>query len=298
MKSIPADAELVLVCRPKGLSGISGSSVADTLAGGGRYFAPKPPEGFGYEPGHVDEVVYVQRGPLKYKIIRFIWKARPDRTTQLITTHRGMSIYKDVLKTTQGEKTRTVVVMGSDVMLMENAEDAKAAIDRMLDAKGVAFPLPNRAPAAYISTKAPPLEKILCDGMGPKLPQPKVVHAVADLPDNNYSVNYTFEYESPEAAAAAKETIEKARKEVILEIGRIKEKESHKWEVGANPYSALETWLHETIEVSGSQLKMSKSFSKMPMLMSQRLVNLALNLGEGEVLAEQGNELVPGLPGF
>jgi hypothetical protein len=296
MKAVPPGAEQIIIVRPKGLAGVSGSTVGETLAGGGRHYVPEPPSGYGYEAGHMDEFLQVVADGKQMQIMRFIWKAKPDGSAPVAEEYKGFRIRTDVRK---GKSERYVVASGTDLIVCSTVDACKAAIDAMTTAKEVSPDIPPKAsgehgtPAAYITRRPFSVKKQLHGDFGDDVPPAKFISAITTLKDINYWVDYTFTYDSPEAAAAAKEAWMKARSTAGKIIYDKTNEMLNNLEPGQDPFAHIKKNFTPELSVDGSSIKFKVTFSKLPSLQSQLLVSHCFAVG-GDFDAPGGFLNLPG----
>lgn len=273
MAAITDDMDSVAVVRPKAVSGASGMmAMVETMKGGGSHYAPTPPEGYGYEPGHVTEAMCVKKGLKQFHIIRFEWTAKP--TTPPVETHRGVPIRKDQPK--HLEKPRFVVTGGRDMALFDSVEDAKAGVDRMLDSKKAGY-FPQPKAAAFFTRTPGKVNEIFTEGKGPEIDKPKSVYVELSFKDHDYATTYTLDYGTPEAAEKAKKSIVECRKAVRKEIEEWwKKNPDHE----GNPFFNVEGLMNKELEIEGGKLSMRVSFSKAYVGPNMPLIREAFRMGD------------------
>jgi len=277
LKAIQDDVDSVAVVHPKGVAGASGiSAMAEQMKGGGSHYAPTPPEGYGFEAGHVTEATRVTKGLKTFYIIHFEWTAKP--TTPAVATHRDVPIRED--KPKHLDKPRYVVVGGKDMCLYETVEDAKEGIDRMLDSKKAGF-RPDPKYAGYFTRAPGDMREIFTEKKGTEIAKPKTVYAELSYKDYDYDVTYTLDYGTKEAAEAAKKTVEESRKATRKEIDAWwkKTREDNPGFEG-NPFFNVEGLLNKELQIDGSKLVMKVPFSKASHGASMPLVHQCFNMGD------------------
>jgi hypothetical protein len=273
MVAITDDVDEIAVVRPKGVSGASGmSAMMETMKGGGSHYAPTPPEGFGFEPGHVVEAIRVKKGLKGFYIIKFGWKARPS--TPAVATHRDVPIRSDQPK--HLDKPRFIVTGSNEMALYDTVEDAKAGIDKMLDGKKAGY-CPEPKYAAYFTRTPGKMQVIFTNGMGPDIDKPKTVYAELDYKEYDYKVVYTLDYGTPEAAKAAVESVKKCHEGVRKEIGEWWKKNPE--HVG-NPFDRVETLMGKPIETDGGKVIFVLAFSKASAGPGLPLMHHAFSMGD------------------
>ena len=282
MRAVPEGAEQIIIVRPKGLAGVSGSTVGEALAGGGRHYAPEPPSGYGYEAGQMDEFVQVAAAGKQIQIMRFIWKGRPDGSAPTVEEHRGFRIRKDVRK---GKPERFVIASGNELVVCSALDACKTAIDNMLDSKGVSSDIPPKAPgdhgtpAAYITRRPFSVKKQLHGDYGDDVPPAKFISAITTFKDIDYWVDYTFTYESPEAAQAAKDAWMKARSTAGNIIADKLIEMQNQLEPGQNPFAQIQKNFTPELAVDGSSIKFKITFWKLTQLPGLLLMSHCFNVG-------------------
>jgi hypothetical protein len=281
MAAITDDMDSIAVIRPKAVGGASGiSAMVETMKGGGAHYAPTPPEGYGYERGHVTEALAVKKGLKQFHIIRFEWTAKP--TTPPVETHRGVPIRKDQPK--HLEKPRFVVTGGRDMCLFDSLEDAKAGVDRMLDSKKPGY-FPQPKAAAFFTRTPGNMQEVFLDHSRdmltaskiPEIDKPKTVYVELSFKDNDYAVTYTCDYGTPEAAEKAKKSIVECRKAVKKEIEEWWKKHPDQ---DGNPFFNVEGLMNKELENEGGKLSMRVPFSTAHVGPGKPLIREAFQMGD------------------
>lgn len=285
LTAVPDDADSIAVVRPKGVTGASGNRQLEVGMGGGSHYAPTPPDGYGMEPGHVTEAIRVKKGLKVFYVISADWKPRPSMGA--VTTHREVPIRED--KPKHLDKPRYVVASSSALALFESVDDAKAAIDKMLDNKKPPY-VPHPKFASYYSRSPGKMQEIFTEGRGPDIAKPKSVMVELSDTDDDVSVTYTLDYGTPEAAAAAKSSIEACYKVVDEEIAKWwKDNPYHE---GASPYVQYDKLKYTPKEIDGGKLTMKVKVSHISKGAAMALIHECFNMGDAPF---KGFEKMPGL---
>jgi hypothetical protein len=273
MKAISDDHDSIAVVRPKAVSGASGiSAMAEQMKGGGSHYAPTPPEGYGYEPGHVTEAIHVKKGLKSFYILRFGWAARP--TTPAVAFHRDVPIRED--KPKHLEKPRYVVTGRDELALFESVDDAKAGIDRMLDSKKAGY-YPQPKAAAYFTRAPGKMQDVFTTGMGPEIDRPKTVSVELSYKDYDYAVTYTLDYGSPEAVSKALKSIEECNKKVREEMAEWRKANPY---AEQDPFTRVDRLMHLPKEAQGNTLVMRNPFSNASSGPAMPLINECFRMGD------------------
>jgi hypothetical protein len=273
LASITDDVDTIAVVHPKDVSGASGmSAMSESMKGGGSHYAPTPPEGFGWEPGHVSEAIRVTKGVKSYHIIYCHFAAKA--TTPPVATHRDVAIRAD--KPKHLNKERFVVAGRNHLALFDSLEDAKAGIDRMLDNKQTGF-YPKVKWAAYFTRTPGKMQDIFTTGMGPDIDKPKTVYVELSYKDTDFKVTYTLDYGSPEAVEKAKASIKKCHEAVRAEIAEFWKKNPL---ADGNPFFVVDGLMNLPLETEGGKLILVRKFAKTAEGPSFPLIREAFAMGD------------------